>query len=87
MIARDLVENRPVVTTSEHELQEVRQNLGCDLGVPSWQSLALLLLPTAVVALDINVLFLAVPALTADLDATAVQQLRITPHEAAKGYQ
>lgn len=42
------------------------------------RSLALLLLPTAVVAVDLNVLFLAVPALTADLGATATQQLWIT---------
>ncbi|MFC6150995.1 MULTISPECIES: MFS transporter [Mumia] len=41
-------------------------------------SLMLLLLPTAVVAVDINVLFLAVPELTADLGATATQQLWIT---------
>ncbi|WP_370618428.1 MFS transporter [Mumia qirimensis] len=41
-------------------------------------SLALLLLPTAVVAVDLNVLFLAVPELTADLGASATQQLWIT---------
>ncbi|MGH1562170.1 MFS transporter [Mumia sp. DW29H23] len=41
-------------------------------------SLLLLLLPTAVVAVDINVLFLAVPELTADLGASATQQLWIT---------
>ncbi|WP_262852309.1 MFS transporter [Mumia quercus] len=43
-----------------------------------WLSLCLLLLPTAVVAVDLNVLFLAVPSLTADLDASATQQLWIT---------
>ncbi|WP_167007321.1 MFS transporter [Mumia sp. ZJ430] len=41
-------------------------------------SLMLLLLPTAVVAVDLNVLFLAVPELTADLGASATQQLWIT---------
>jgi MFS transporter, DHA2 family, multidrug resistance protein len=40
-----------------------------------WRGMALLLLPTAVVAVDINVLFLALPALTADLGVSAVGQL------------
>jgi MFS transporter, DHA2 family, multidrug resistance protein len=42
-----------------------------------WRGMALLLLPTAVVAVDINVLFLALPALTADLGVSAVGQLWI----------
>jgi MFS transporter, DHA2 family, multidrug resistance protein len=41
-------------------------------------ALVLLLLPTAVVAVDINVLFLAMPRLTTDLGASAVSQLWIT---------
>lgn len=43
-----------------------------------WRGLWLLLLPTAVVAVDINVLFLALPELTADLDVGAVAQLWIS---------
>ena len=39
--------------------------------------LVLLLLPTAVVAVDVNILFLAMPALTQSLDVTATQQLWI----------
>ncbi|MBX6748170.1 MAG: MFS transporter [Micromonosporaceae bacterium] len=42
-----------------------------------WLGLALLLLPTALVAVDINVLFLALPALTADLRVSPVEQLWI----------
>ena len=41
-------------------------------------ALALLLLPTAVVAVDINVLFLAMPRLSIDLGASAVSQLWIS---------
>ncbi|WP_157805227.1 MFS transporter [Mumia flava] len=40
-------------------------------------SLTLLLLPTAVVAVDMNVLFLTLPDLTTDLDASATEQLWI----------
>lgn len=40
--------------------------------------MALLLLPTAVVAIDINVLFLALPTLTADLGVGPVGQLWLT---------
>lgn len=43
-----------------------------------WRGLTLLLLPTAVVAVDINVLFLALPELTADLQVSAAEQLWIT---------
>jgi MFS transporter, DHA2 family, multidrug resistance protein len=42
------------------------------------RGLTLLLLPTAVVAVDINVLFLALPELTADLRLSAAEQLWIT---------
>jgi Arabinose efflux permease len=42
-----------------------------------WLGLALLLLPTALVAVDINVLFLALPALTADLRVSPVERLWI----------
>jgi DHA2 family multidrug resistance protein-like MFS transporter len=42
-----------------------------------WLGLALLLPPTALVAVDINVLFLALPALTADLRVSPVEQLWI----------
>jgi hypothetical protein len=42
-----------------------------------WLGLALLLLPTALAAVDINVLFLALPALTADLRVSPVEQLWI----------
>lgn len=42
-----------------------------------WRGMALLLLPTAIVAVDINVLFLALPALTADLRVSPVGQLWI----------
>ncbi|MGK4584689.1 MFS transporter [Kitasatospora sp. HPMI-4] len=43
-----------------------------------WLGLVVLALPTLVVALDVNVLFLALPRLTADLGADSVQQLWIT---------
>ena len=47
-------------------------------GRREWLGLAVLTLPTLLVALDISVLFLAMPALSADLGATGVQQLWIT---------
>ncbi|TQN28795.1 DHA2 family multidrug resistance protein-like MFS transporter [Haloactinospora alba] len=43
-----------------------------------WRGLTLLLLPTAVVAVDLNVLFLALPELTTDLRVNAAEQLWIT---------
>ncbi|TDQ55918.1 DHA2 family multidrug resistance protein-like MFS transporter [Actinomycetospora succinea] len=43
-----------------------------------WWGLAVLALPTLLSAVDINVLFLALPALTRDLGASAVEQLWIT---------
>ncbi|MGW6379054.1 MFS transporter [Rhodococcus sp. NPDC055112] len=46
-------------------------------GRRQWLGLALLALPTLVVALDINALFLALPQLTADLGASSTQQLWI----------
>ncbi|WP_117210217.1 MFS transporter [Allorhizocola rhizosphaerae] len=53
-----------------------------DLGPPAgrreWLGLAVLALPTMLTMIDIGVLFLALPALTADLGATATQQLWIT---------
>jgi DHA2 family multidrug resistance protein-like MFS transporter len=42
-----------------------------------WRGMALLLLPTALVAVDINVLFLALPTLSADLRVGPVGQLWI----------
>lgn len=44
----------------------------------AWAGLALPTLPTVLVALDMNVLFLALPHLTADLHASGVQQLWIS---------
>src|SRR5262245_4456093 len=46
-------------------------------GRREWLGLALLALPTLLVALDTNVLFLALPRLTADLGANGVEQLWI----------
>ncbi|MFD0887963.1 MFS transporter, partial [Streptosporangium algeriense] len=43
-----------------------------------WMGLAVLALPTLLVALDMNVLFLALPRLTAELGADSVEQLWIT---------
>jgi DHA2 family multidrug resistance protein-like MFS transporter len=43
----------------------------------AWAGLGLLLLPTAMVAIDINILFLALPAITVDLRASALDQLWI----------
>ncbi|MFH0241949.1 MFS transporter [Streptomyces sp. HK10] len=47
-------------------------------GARPWWALAVLALPTLLVALDANVLLLALPHLTADLGASNVQQLWIT---------
>ncbi|CAL9400206.1 Antiseptic resistance protein [Streptomyces sp. enrichment culture] len=47
-------------------------------GARPWWALAVLALPTLLVALDANVLLLALPELTADLGASNVQQLWIT---------
>jgi MFS transporter, DHA2 family, multidrug resistance protein len=47
-------------------------------GRREWLGLAVLALPTMLLSLDISVLFLAVPHLTADLGATSNQQLWIT---------
>ncbi|MGW5667290.1 MFS transporter [Micromonospora sp. NPDC003776] len=44
-------------------------------GLREWLGLAVLALPTLLVALDINSVFLALPHLGVDLDATAAQQL------------
>ncbi|MEU1734341.1 MFS transporter [Streptosporangium sp. NPDC020145] len=44
----------------------------------TWMGLAVLALPTLLVALDMNVLFLALPRLTAELGADSVEQLWIT---------
>ncbi|MGW4364259.1 MFS transporter [Nocardia takedensis] len=43
----------------------------------AWLGLAVLLLPVLLVSMDISVLFLAMPTLTADLDPSAAQQLWI----------
>lgn len=47
-------------------------------GRREWLGLAVLVLPTLLVALDVNVLFLALPELSADLGTSGVQQLWIT---------
>ncbi|MFD3664381.1 MFS transporter [Streptomyces sp. NPDC058659] len=49
-----------------------------DSGSRRWWALAVLALPTLLVALDANVLLLALPELTADLGASNAQQLWIT---------
>ena len=46
-------------------------------GKREWLGLAVLALPTLLIALDIGVLFLALPHLSADLGASATQQLWI----------
>ncbi|MGW0002267.1 MFS transporter [Nocardia grenadensis] len=46
-------------------------------GRRAWFGLAVLLLPVLLVSMDMSVLFLALPTLTADLDPTAAQQLWI----------
>lgn len=43
----------------------------------AWLGMAVLLLPVLLVSMDISVLFLAMPTLTADLDPSAAQQLWI----------
>ena len=47
-------------------------------GRREWIGLAVLVLPTLLIALDIGVLFLALPHLSADLGASGTQQLRNT---------
>ncbi|MGK5497197.1 MFS transporter [Streptomyces sp. URMC 125] len=47
-------------------------------GRREWTALAVLCLPTMLLMLDMNVLVLALPHLSADLEASAVQQLWIT---------
>jgi DHA2 family multidrug resistance protein-like MFS transporter len=47
-------------------------------GLREWIGLAVLALPTLLVALDIGALFLALPHLSSDLQATSAQQLWIT---------
>ncbi|MFI5613366.1 MFS transporter [Amycolatopsis sp. NPDC051903] len=44
----------------------------------AWLGLAVLMLPTLLVALDIGVVFLALPAIAVDLGASGVQQLWLT---------
>ena len=50
---------------------------GLRAGRREWSGLAVLVLPTLLVALEINVLFLALPHLSVDLGASGVQQLWI----------
>jgi MFS transporter, DHA2 family, multidrug resistance protein len=50
---------------------------GLTAGRREWTGLAVLALPTLLLALDMSVLFLALPHLTADLGASSVQQLWI----------
>jgi DHA2 family multidrug resistance protein-like MFS transporter len=47
-------------------------------GARQWIGLAVLILPTLLVAIDVNVLFLALPQLSADLGASGVEQLWIS---------
>ncbi|KAA5830608.1 MFS transporter [Saccharopolyspora hirsuta] len=47
-------------------------------GLREWLGLAVLSLPTLLVALDMSVLYLALPHLAADLDATSVELLWVT---------
>jgi DHA2 family multidrug resistance protein-like MFS transporter len=47
-------------------------------GRREWTALAVLALPCVLVTMDLTVLFLAVPALTADLDPSSAQLLWIT---------
>lgn len=47
-------------------------------GPRQWAGLAVLALPTLLLSLDMSVLYLALPHLSAELDATATQQLWIT---------
>ncbi|MFI9328580.1 MFS transporter [Kitasatospora sp. NPDC052868] len=58
------------VTTAETDLPRTNAR--------PWLALAILALPTLLVALDSNVLFLALPRLTAELGASNVQQLWVT---------
>jgi len=51
---------------------------GLRAGRREWIGLAVLALPTLLVALDIGALFLALPHLSSDLQATSAQQLWIT---------
>ncbi len=51
---------------------------GLRAGRREWLGLTVLALPTLLVAMDIGALFLALPRLSADLGATAAQQLWIT---------
>ncbi|GII80913.1 MFS transporter [Sphaerisporangium rufum] len=51
---------------------------GVRAGWREWTGLTVLILPTLLVAVDIGVLFLALPHLSADLGATGTQQLWIT---------
>ncbi|MFE6862318.1 MFS transporter [Nocardia sp. NPDC057668] len=46
-------------------------------GVREWVALAVLCLPTMLAAVDINIMFLALPSVSADLGATGAQQLWI----------
>jgi MFS transporter, DHA2 family, multidrug resistance protein len=46
-------------------------------GAREWTGLVVLALPLLVLALDVSVLYLAAPALTADLQPSATQQLWI----------
>jgi len=52
--------------------------VGVRAGRREWVGLAVLCLPTMLTMIDISVLFLALPNLTADLKASAMQQLWIT---------
>ena len=51
---------------------------GVRAGRTEWAGLAVLALPTLLIAVDFGVLFLALPRLAADLDASSTQQLWIT---------
>ena len=57
---------------------EASASNGAEAGSREWAGLAVLALPTLLVSLDIGVLFLALPHLSADLGADGAQQLWIT---------
>jgi DHA2 family multidrug resistance protein-like MFS transporter len=56
----------------------MEKDFGSAAGRREWLGLAVLALPTMLTMIGIGVLFLTLPALTADLGATTTQQLWIT---------
>jgi MFS transporter, DHA2 family, multidrug resistance protein len=62
----------------EEKIMDTSDRAGTLAGRREWAALALLALPTMLTTLDISVLFLALPKLTADLRPSATQQLWIS---------